>query len=140
MTAGCAARSAPAKQGEAVPVVALRAVRKQFSSGLDALAGVDLSVERGEFVSLLGPSGCGKSTLLRIVAGLAEPSGGSCALHLGGAANGKPAAGRIGFVFQDPTLMPWSTVAANVELPFRIAGKIGAEERERVAASLQAVG
>ena len=121
------------------PIVELRGVGKRFASGLAALDGIDLTVRHGEFLSLLGPSGCGKSTLLRIIAGLGEPSRGTCRLALG--EPGKPViAGRIGFVFQDPTLMPWSTVAANVELPFRIAGHVGTEERDRAAAALRAVG
>src|SRR5712691_6927140 len=122
------------------PVVQLRSVRKRFASGLEALGGVDLAVASGEFLSLLGPSGCGKSTLLRIVAGLTEPTDGSCALNLAGEQREALPAGRIGFVFQDPTLMPWSTVAGNVELPFRIAGRVRSTERDRVAASLRAVG
>ena len=123
------------------PVVVLGGVTKRFASGLQALDGIDLTVARGEFLSLLGPSGCGKSTLLRIVAGLAEPTAGRCDLRLGGGAPGKAVpTGRIGFVFQDPTLMPWSTVARNVELPFRIAGRVGTAERDRVAAALRAVG
>ncbi len=130
----------PEAEAAAQPVVALRAVTKRFASGLVALDGIDLAVERGEFLSLLGPSGCGKSTLLRIVAGLAEPTGGSCELHLADVPGKAIPAGRIGFVFQDPTLMPWSTVARNVELPFRIAGRVGAAERDRVAAALRAVG
>jgi NitT/TauT family transport system ATP-binding protein len=124
----------------AAPVVALEGVHKRFASGLEALGGVDLAIARGEFLSLLGPSGCGKSTLLRIVAGLSEPTGGSCRLCLGGGAKPLLRGGHIGFVFQDPTLMPWSTVAANVELPFRIAGRVRAAERDRVAAALVAVG
>jgi len=124
---------------EAEAIVTLSGVGKRFASGLDALDDIDLSVARGEFLSLLGPSGCGKSTLLRIIAGLTEPTRGTCRLTLG--APGKPvAAGRLGFVFQDPTLMPWSTVAANVELPFRIAGRVGSAERDRAAAALRAVG
>jgi NitT/TauT family transport system ATP-binding protein len=123
------------------PILVVRGVGKRFASGLQALDGVDLTVARGEFLSLLGPSGCGKSTLLRIVAGLTEPSAGSCALHLdGGRPESRLPTGRIGFVFQDPTLMPWSTVARNVELPFRIAGRVGAAERDRVAEALRAVG
>jgi NitT/TauT family transport system ATP-binding protein len=122
------------------PVVALRGVTKRFASGLEALGGVDLAVARGEFLSLLGPSGCGKSTLLRIIAGLSEPTSGSCRLHLGGRCEKTIPAGHIGFVFQDPTLMPWSTVAANVELPFRIAGRVRSAERDRVAEALAAVG
>ena len=105
-----------------------------------ALQGIDLTVERGEFLSLLGPSGCGKSTLLRIVAGLTPPSAGLCQLSVGGQTGRRAAAGRIGFVFQDPTLMPWSTVTGNVVLPFRIAGRVGARERERAAAAIRAVG
>ena len=101
---------------------------------MEALAGVDLQVRRGEFLSLLGPSGCGKSTLLRIVAGLTPPSAGICNLLLDNAP------GRIGFVFQDPTLMPWSTVTGNVELPFRIARQSGTQARERALAAIRAVG
>jgi NitT/TauT family transport system ATP-binding protein len=123
------------------PILVVHSVAKRFASGLLALEGVDLSVARGEFLSLLGPSGCGKSTLLRIVAGLTEPSAGSCVLRLGGAQpEHRIPTGRIGFVFQDPTLMPWATVARNVELPFRIAGRVGAAERDRIAEALRAVG
>jgi NitT/TauT family transport system ATP-binding protein len=118
----------------------LRGVTKRFASGLEALGGVDLAVGRGEFVSLLGPSGCGKSTLLRIIAGLSEPSAGGCRLHLAGRSGNFIPRGHIGFVFQDATLMPWRTVAANVELPFRIAGPVRSAERDRVAAALRAVG
>jgi NitT/TauT family transport system ATP-binding protein len=118
----------------------LRDVGKRFASGLEALSHIDLDVERGEFFSLLGPSGCGKSTLLRIVAGLTPPTAGSCELALGGAAGKSIPAGRIGFVFQDPTLMPWSTVTANVMLPFRIARRTGPAERDRAAAAVRAVG
>ena len=121
------------------PIVELHDVGKRFASGLEALDGIELSVARGEFLSLLGPSGCGKSTLLRIIAGLSEPSRGTCQLSLGEPDKPVPS-GRIGFVFQDPTLMPWSTVAANAELPFRIAGRVRSEERDRVAAALRAVG
>jgi NitT/TauT family transport system ATP-binding protein len=122
------------------PVVALRGITKRFASGLEALGGVDLSVACGEFISLLGPSGCGKSTLLRIVAGLSEATAGSCRLHIAERPDRPAATGHIGFVFQDPTLMPWTTVAGNVELPFRLAGRVRSAERDRVAAALQAVG
>lgn len=83
---------------------------------------------------MLGPSGCGKSTLLRIVAGLIPPSVGDCRLAV------DRAPGRIGFVFQDPTLMPWSTVTANLLLPFRIARRRGAELRGKALAAIRAVG
>jgi NitT/TauT family transport system ATP-binding protein len=93
-------------------VVSLRGVDKTFESGTAALRGLDLSVRDGEFVSLLGPSGCGKSTALRIIAGLSAASEGTVE---------NSAAAKIGFVFQEPTLMPWADVAANVRLPLELA-------------------
>ena len=103
------------------PVVALRGVGKSFANDVVALERLDLDVWSGEFVSLLGPSGCGKSTALRIIAGLSEPTRGKVEWV---EAQGAYAAGarRIGFVFQEPTLMPWATVAANVRLPLKLAG------------------
>ena len=121
-------------------MVTLRGVGKRFASGTEALAGIDLAVARGEFLSLLGPSGCGKSTLLRIVAGLSEATSGHCRLELAIGRDGAIPTGRVGFVFQDPTLMPWRTAAGNVELPLRIAGRVRSPERDRVAAALRAVG
>ena len=138
--AASATLSRGAGEGLTAPIVQLEGIGKRFASGLEALAGIDLSVARGEFLSLLGPSGCGKSTLLRIVAGLSPPTFGRCELNLGGGGGRGVPAGRIGFVFQDPTLMPWSTVAGNVELPFRIAGRVGAAERDKAEAALRAVG
>jgi NitT/TauT family transport system ATP-binding protein len=118
----------------------LRAVGKRFGNGVTALDGVDLDIHRGEFLSVLGPSGCGKSTLLRIIAGLTEPNSGVRRLLLETDRAGHIPAGRIGFVFQDPTLMPWSTVTDNVLLPFRLAGRVGHAERERAAAEIGSVG
>ncbi|HZU91037.1 MAG TPA: ABC transporter ATP-binding protein [Stellaceae bacterium] len=118
----------------------MRGIGKRFASGLDALDGVDLEIAPGEFVSLLGPSGCGKTTLLRIIAGLIPPSRGECRLALAGSRRGPAPPGRIGFVFQDPTLMPWSTVIDNVLLPFRLTGRSRAGARERAQAELRAVG
>ncbi len=117
----------------------MRGIGKRFGSGLTALEAIDLDIGRGEFLSLLGPSGCGKTTLLRIISGLTEPSRGHRRLSLA-ADGGRMPSGRVGFVFQDPTLMPWATVADNVMLPFRLAGRIGTGERERVAAEIHAVG
>jgi NitT/TauT family transport system ATP-binding protein len=109
----------PPGQG-GTPLVALRGVQKTFANGTTALAGLDLDVREGEFVSLLGPSGCGKSTALRILAGLIDPSAGRVEWPGGGGMDDRR--GEIGFVFQEPTLMPWATVADNVWLPLRLRG------------------
>jgi NitT/TauT family transport system ATP-binding protein len=116
------------------PIVALQGVGKRFRSGVEALAGIDLAVAPGSFLSLLGPSGCGKSTLLRIIAGLTPPSQGSVRYGDSGLAR------RLGFVFQEPTLMPWATVADNVFLPLRLAGQSRAATETRVAETLASVG
>ena len=102
---------------QAPAVVSLRHVGKIFERGTVALEGLDLTVSDGEFVSLLGPSGCGKTTALRIIAGLSAPSEGAVEWPEGRAAG----AGEIGFVFQEPTLMPWANVAGNVRLPLKLA-------------------
>ena len=107
-----------------------RRIVKRFSHGgymLDALGGIDMRVDDGEFVCIVGPSGCGKSTLLRIVAGLDEPDSGEILL------NGKPVSGtgpeRI-LVFQEGALFPWLTVSDNVEFGLRMAGIPGGERSE----------
>ena len=109
------------------PVVALRGVGRTFAKGVVALERLNLVVWPGEFVSLLGPSGCGKSTALRVITGLSEPTSGKVEWLDADAAN---APRRIGFVFQEPTLMPWATVAANVRLPLKLMGlEPGAQAR-----------
>lgn len=90
--------------------VTLRNVAKNFPNGTQALRTTDLAIARGSFVSLVGPSGCGKSTLLRLIAGLLTPSNGTITRT----------DGRVGFVFQDSTLMPWTTARKNVALPLRL--------------------
>jgi NitT/TauT family transport system ATP-binding protein len=117
------------------PVVALRGVGKVFGTGTVALGSLDLEVRGGEFLSLLGPSGCGKSTALRIIAGLSEPSSGSVDWPFG-----EEARRNIGFVFQEPTLMPWATVAGNVALPLSLAGVDREATRPRVTEALARVG
>ena len=112
------------------PIVALRNVGKTFESGTVALDGFSLAVGDGEFVSLLGPSGCGKSTALRIVAGLSAPSAGTVEWPTG----------NIGFVFQEPTLMPWANVTANVRLPLKLSGVDDAQSRAAVTRALERVG
>ncbi len=117
-------------------LVALRGVGKTFPTGTTALAGFDLDVRTGEFLSLLGPSGCGKSTALRIIAGLSEPTQGAVEW----AAVEQTRRNRIGFVFQEPTLMPWTTVFNNVRLPLKLAGEAASQSRPRVHAALERVG
>jgi NitT/TauT family transport system ATP-binding protein len=120
-------------------LVLLKAIGMRFSGGIEALKGLDLDVREGEFLSLLGPSGCGKTTVLRLLAGLARPSAG---LIDGPAAPGRPHRGRgeVGYVFQDPTLMPWASVADNVWLPLRLQGVSRQDAAQSVAAMLALVG
>jgi NitT/TauT family transport system ATP-binding protein len=130
--------TAPRSALAAPPIVALRGVGKTFANGVVALDGLDLTVRPGEFLTLLGPSGCGKSTALRIVAGLSEPTSGAVEWSPG-SVGAAPAHRQIGFVFQEPTLMPWASVAANVRLPLRLLG-IDAGATTRVGAALERVG
>jgi NitT/TauT family transport system ATP-binding protein len=118
--------------------VSLRAVTKVYESGVAALGPFDLDVRKGEFVSLLGPSGCGKSTALRLIAGLSAPTAGSVGVaQRSGEVRGAQA---IGFVFQEPTLMPWTSVHENVRLPLKLAHAPAAEANGRVDAALKQVG
>jgi NitT/TauT family transport system ATP-binding protein len=119
-------------------VVEIAGGGKTFGSGggaITAVAGIDLTIRSGEFVSLIGPSGCGKSTLLRLIGDLIPATSGSVRV------NGKPAAlarrGReYGIVFQAPVLFDWRTVERNVELPLEIAGVPRTERRRRAQAML----
>jgi NitT/TauT family transport system ATP-binding protein len=122
------------------PIVRLHGVGKVFANGTRALDALDLEIRRGEFVSLLGPSGCGKSTALRLIAGLGEPSSGAIAWDGARADEEAARINDIGFVFQEPTLMPWATVAANVMLPLRLHRVDRAHAQQHVAAALERVG
>ncbi|ESY70818.1 MAG: ABC transporter ATP-binding protein [Mesorhizobium sp.] len=99
-------------------LLALRGVGKVFSNGVTALSDVDLTIREGDFLSLLGPSGCGKSTALRLIAGLSTPTSGVLDWRGGGSLD----RANIGFVFQEPTLLPWASVFDNVWLPLRLKG------------------
>ncbi len=120
------------------PLVTLAGISKMFKNGVTALSQLDLTVRAGEFLSLLGPSGCGKSTALRLVAGLERPTTG----RIDWAQSAKGARGRpsIGFVFQDPTLMPWASVESNVFLPLRLEGSSFRDAEPRIAEALALVG
>ncbi len=115
-----------------MPIITLAGVGKTFDNGTRALAGVDLSVAKGEFLSLLGPSGCGKSTILRLVARLDTPTEGDIRVDAAG--------NDVGFVFQEPTLMPWARVFDNVWLPLRLNGLTRKAAEERVMDALESVG
>lgn len=130
----------PARRAAVKPLVAIRGVTKQFANGTVAVRDVDLDLAAGEFVSLLGPSGCGKSTLLRMIAGLGEPTVGAIdwptATH---DASGK-AERDLGFVFQDPTLMPWATAMGNVIMPLVLKGRSKRDAEAAGAEMLALVG
>ena len=114
----------------AAPLLTFTGVSKRFPDGTTALDGVDISVAPGEFVSVIGPSGCGKSTLLRIASDLTRASAGSVDVQTR----------KIGYVFQDPTLLPWRTVQGNVELFAELRHLPKAERRRRADAAIALVG
>jgi NitT/TauT family transport system ATP-binding protein len=116
--------------------VSLRSVTKVYDSGVVALGPIDLDVREGEFVSLLGPSGCGKSTALRLIAGLSAPTSGLVRVHKSTA----QVRHSIGFVFQEPTLMPWTSIRENVRLPLMLAHAPRGEADARVGEALAQVG
>jgi NitT/TauT family transport system ATP-binding protein len=121
-------------------LITLKDVSKRYPNGTLALSGINLTIRDGEFMSLLGPSGCGKSTMLRLIAGLGPATTGSIDWH----DDPKCAAGErhaeLGFVFQEPTLLPWATVSYNVYLPLKLAGMTRAAARQRVNDALAMVG
>ena len=127
----------PATATQDAPLVSLRGIGKSFPNGVRALAGLNIDIRPGEFVVLLGPSGCGKSTALRIIAGLTEPSEGVVEWDKAAASRSES---RIGYVFQEPTLMPWASVFENAELPLKLNRMRAAGRMERVEAALDRVG
>jgi len=116
----------------APPLVELRALSHRYKNGDSPLVldAISLSARRGEFISFIGPSGCGKSTLLRLIAGLLPVTTGALQLapHT-----------EVGFVFQDPTLLPWLTVEANVALPQTLRQHRAAKHDEQVRKLLDLV-
>jgi NitT/TauT family transport system ATP-binding protein len=116
--------------GSDEPRLTLSGVGRIFADGTAALTDVDLQIDPGEFVCLVGPSGCGKSTLLRIVSGLDDATSGQVALRRN----------RVGYVFQDPTLLPWRSVRRNVELFAELERMPRADRRIQVAEAIRLVG
>jgi NitT/TauT family transport system ATP-binding protein len=111
-------------------LLSLSRIGKKFANGTQALRDLSFVVAPGEFVSLLGPSGCGKSTALRIAAGLLAPDSGTVIRDTS----------EIGFVFQDPTLMPWADALANARLPLDLKGVPRAQADDAARAALERVG
>ena len=120
--------------GQRPPLLRLNHVDKVFNGDVVALRDMNLQVNQGDFISLLGPSGCGKSTALRIISDLMHPTRGKVEWE------GGHGSGDLGVVFQEPTLMPWATVAQNVWLPFRLQGKSYGEVKDDVLEVLRLVG
>ena len=120
-----------------MPMVSLRGVAKSFASergGVEALSPVDLSIAEGEFVSIIGPSGCGKSTLLRILADLERSSAGD--IEWGG----RPGRRAVGFVFQEPVLLPWKSALGNIVFALQAFGIRGESARSEARRLLALVG
>lgn len=122
------------------PAVEVLSAEKTYPNGTQALLAVDLTIQEGEFVTLLGPSGCGKSTLLKMVAGLLEPTDGRLHLWRKPVAQLDKSGKKMAFVFQSPTLMPWASVQTNVRLPLDLAGVPRKEADDRVTEALALVG
>src|SRR4029078_2432908 len=113
-------------------MIAFKGVGKRFANGTQALRDLSFTIGAGEFVSLLGPSGCGKSTALRLVAGLLAPDAGEITYS-----DGKP---ETGFVFQEPTLMPWADALTNARLPLDLKRVARGESDAQAEAALARVG
>jgi NitT/TauT family transport system ATP-binding protein len=111
----------------------------EADGAVEAMRGVSLTVEAGAFVSLIGPSGCGKSTLLRLAADVLRPTTGRVTV-LGTPAAVARKARRFSVAFQDPVLLPWRSVQANVELPLEIAGRPRRERQETARRMIDLVG
>ena len=133
-------------EGPLVRVVGLRRSYRMGKEEVGALAGVDLTIRRGEFVALVGPSGSGKSTLLNMLGGLDRPTGGEIwveDLELSKASDNRLVQyrrGRVGFIFQSFNLLATRTAAENVEVPLMLAGIGRRERRERALGLLERVG
>src|SRR5277367_970676 len=125
---------------ERPPAVEILSAEKIFADGTRALAPIDLTIGDGEFLTLIGPSGCGKSTLLKLIANLIEPSDGRLLWWRGGFGTVGQDGRRFAFVFQEPTLMPWARVDANVRLPLELAGIANARAAPIVADAIERVG
>ena len=119
------------------PIVELKGVDKRYGDGPLILDRVDFAAKQGDFITLIGPSGCGKSTILKLISGLNPISGGSIVVD---GRSPEDAGGKLAFVFQEPTLLPWLDVSRNVQLPLRLHGDAPAERSAAARRSLELVG
>ncbi|MTH68079.1 ATP-binding cassette domain-containing protein [Agromyces bracchium] len=142
-TAATATAGTATATADATEAVVARGVERVFAGAkgaeVTALTGIELAVHDGEFVSLIGPSGCGKSTLLRLIADLDEPTAGEIRVF-GKTAKQARIDQSYGIAFQQAGLLPWRSVAANIELPLQLHGADAATRRSRVAELLELVG
>jgi NitT/TauT family transport system ATP-binding protein len=120
-----------------VPHIHLRGVTKRYGTAEPVLENIDLTVRKGEFVSIIGPSGCGKSTILKLVAGLAPVTSGTLLVDGMTPVNAREI---VSFIFQDPTLLPWRTVAKNVGLALELDHSPRDTRPEKINALLELVG
>ena len=121
----------------AVPMIELSGLTKRYGSGQTVLDSLNLTISKGEFVTLIGPSGCGKSTVLKLISGLAVPSAGTISVD---GMTPKNAREIISFIFQDATLLPWRTVRQNVGLGLELEGVVDARRMEKTSQLLELVG
>jgi NitT/TauT family transport system ATP-binding protein len=123
--------------GLALPMIELSGLTKRYGEGQTVLESMNLTISKGEFVSLIGPSGCGKSTVLKLISGLAVASAGTISVD---GMTPKNAREIVSFIFQDATLLPWRTVRQNVGLGLELEG-VGKEPRsEKTSRLIELVG
>jgi NitT/TauT family transport system ATP-binding protein len=120
-----------------VPQIEFANVSKRYGSASIILEGIDLRIQKGDFVTLIGPSGCGKSTVLKLIAGLTSPTQGEIKVD---GMTPKNARETLSYIFQEPTLMPWRPVEQNVGLGLELEGVSKLRRQEQTAALLKLVG
>ncbi len=122
-------------------VVEARKLGLTFQTGdgpVQALSDVDLTINKGEFVSFIGPSGCGKTTFLRVIADLEKPTSGTISIN-GMSPEQARQARAYGYVFQAAALYPWRTIERNIALPLEIMGISGADQKARIKRTMELV-
>jgi len=119
-----------------IPDVVFSGVTKRYGNALPVLKEINLTISKGEFVSVIGPSGCGKSTLLKLVSGLTQVTEGSILVDGMTPANAREI---VSFIFQDPTLLPWLNVKRNVGLGLELEGVSEARREEKIQSLLELV-